>query len=207
MDDPTPTVDAPSKPPLRFRRTRIAVSVFFGVLTVALCVLWVRSYWRFDECAPCARDGREVSPSILCAAVIFVAIEPIDNESLIRQYEGGPVPISLATDFKDSLRVFAFDLNPVSGSCKFHIGFQLSYARSYLLLPRIGLDDRTSPSAPCSSPRRWWPSCWGSASGWRPSQQIPRYFCLHVLPISSTLATDVPWLGRFAQRKAIHPAG
>ena len=33
----------------RFRRTRIAVSVFFGVLTVALCVLWVRSYWRWDH--------------------------------------------------------------------------------------------------------------------------------------------------------------
>ena len=28
------------------RKLRIAVSVFFGVLTVALCVLWVRSYWR-----------------------------------------------------------------------------------------------------------------------------------------------------------------
>ena len=29
------------------RRVRIAVSVFFGVLTVAMCVLWVRSYfWR-----------------------------------------------------------------------------------------------------------------------------------------------------------------
>ena len=26
------------------RRVRIAVSVFFGVLTVAMCVLWVRSY-------------------------------------------------------------------------------------------------------------------------------------------------------------------
>jgi hypothetical protein len=27
------------------RKLRIAVSVFFGVLTVALCALWVRSYW------------------------------------------------------------------------------------------------------------------------------------------------------------------
>ena len=27
------------------RKLRIAVSVFFGVLTVALCVLWGRSYW------------------------------------------------------------------------------------------------------------------------------------------------------------------
>lgn len=31
------------------RRARIAVSVFFGLLTVALCVLWVRSYWRVDN--------------------------------------------------------------------------------------------------------------------------------------------------------------
>ncbi|MGD9632267.1 MAG: hypothetical protein AB7G28_25850 [Pirellulales bacterium] len=30
------------------RKLRIAVSVFFGLLTVALCVLWVRSYWRVD---------------------------------------------------------------------------------------------------------------------------------------------------------------
>jgi hypothetical protein len=27
---------------------RITVSLFFGMLTVALCVLWVRSYWRCD---------------------------------------------------------------------------------------------------------------------------------------------------------------
>jgi hypothetical protein len=48
MVDPTPTVDAPSKPPQRFRPTRIAASVFFAVLTVALCVLWVRSYQRLE---------------------------------------------------------------------------------------------------------------------------------------------------------------
>ena len=30
------------------RRVRIAVSVFFGVVAVALCVLWVRSYWWRD---------------------------------------------------------------------------------------------------------------------------------------------------------------
>ena len=31
------------------RKARIAVSVFFGMLAVALCVLWVRSYWRMDQ--------------------------------------------------------------------------------------------------------------------------------------------------------------
>jgi hypothetical protein len=30
------------------RRVKIAASVFFAVLTVALCVTWVRSYWHFD---------------------------------------------------------------------------------------------------------------------------------------------------------------
>jgi hypothetical protein len=45
MTDPTPIVAAPSKPRPRFRRTRIAVSVFFGVLTVAFCVLWVISHF------------------------------------------------------------------------------------------------------------------------------------------------------------------
>ncbi len=30
------------------RRLRIAVSVFFAVLTVLLCVLWLRSYWWRD---------------------------------------------------------------------------------------------------------------------------------------------------------------
>jgi hypothetical protein len=48
VDDLTLTVDAPSKPPLRLWRTRIAVSVFFGVLTVLLCLMWMRSFWRYD---------------------------------------------------------------------------------------------------------------------------------------------------------------
>lgn len=38
MDDATPIVDASGKPPRRFRRARIAVSVFFGLLAVVLVV-------------------------------------------------------------------------------------------------------------------------------------------------------------------------
>jgi hypothetical protein len=45
MSDATPITEVPAQPPRRFRRLRIAVSVFFGVLAVALCVLWVASYW------------------------------------------------------------------------------------------------------------------------------------------------------------------
>jgi hypothetical protein len=35
--------------PQLIRRLRIAVSVSFAVVAVALCVLWVRSYWRCDR--------------------------------------------------------------------------------------------------------------------------------------------------------------
>src|SRR6185295_19427494 len=36
---------------MRFRKLRIAWSVFWGAACVLLIVLWVRSYWWFDEAA------------------------------------------------------------------------------------------------------------------------------------------------------------
>jgi hypothetical protein len=38
---------------IAIRRVRIAVSVCFGLLTLALCVLWVRSYYRCDVISRC----------------------------------------------------------------------------------------------------------------------------------------------------------
>lgn len=46
MDDVKPSAE---RPPRRFRRLRIAISAFFGLLTVAVCVFWVRSYWWMDS--------------------------------------------------------------------------------------------------------------------------------------------------------------
>jgi hypothetical protein len=40
------TTELPTTQRPRFRNLRIAVSAFFGVLTLLLVVLWVRSYWR-----------------------------------------------------------------------------------------------------------------------------------------------------------------
>jgi hypothetical protein len=37
-----------AKPPLRFRKLRIAWSLAWSVVAVLLCVLWVRSYWWYD---------------------------------------------------------------------------------------------------------------------------------------------------------------
>lgn len=35
--------------PQLIRRLRIAASVFFAVVTVAMCVLWVRAHWKVDS--------------------------------------------------------------------------------------------------------------------------------------------------------------
>jgi hypothetical protein len=44
------------------RRLRIAVSVFFAVLTVLVCVLWVRSYWVTDLVSRI--DSRSIATTI-----------------------------------------------------------------------------------------------------------------------------------------------
>jgi len=48
------------------RKLRIAVSVFFGLLTLALCVLWVRSYWRWDSL-----DGDGWTIASNCGRIVF----------------------------------------------------------------------------------------------------------------------------------------
>src|SRR3954454_5337951 len=39
----------PNNPPPKFRKLRIAWSVFWGLACVLLIVLWVRSYWYWDQ--------------------------------------------------------------------------------------------------------------------------------------------------------------
>lgn len=47
MPGVTPPVEVPA-PAQRFRRLRIAISVFFCAIAIVLCVLWVRSYRSGD---------------------------------------------------------------------------------------------------------------------------------------------------------------
>jgi hypothetical protein len=42
------------------RRTRIAASVFFAMIAVALCALWARSYWRMDSTVRTITANRHV---------------------------------------------------------------------------------------------------------------------------------------------------
>jgi hypothetical protein len=50
MTDDATRTEMPQAAPRRWvRGVRVGVSVFFGLLTVAFCILWVRSYWRGDS--------------------------------------------------------------------------------------------------------------------------------------------------------------
>jgi len=69
------------------QRLRIAVSVFFAVACVALCVLWARSYWTFDLIvgpAPGARSFEVYSYSgRVCVANVPPGSPPIHHWQLI----------------------------------------------------------------------------------------------------------------------------
>lgn len=59
MSDDVPTSELlQSKPPIRFRRLRIAVSVFFGLLAALLVVLWLQSYRANEIVARTSKSGR-----------------------------------------------------------------------------------------------------------------------------------------------------
>jgi len=82
MSDATPPADVSTYTPMRFRRLRIAVSVCFGVVTVALCVLWVRSYWFIDRYGSDKVCGRSL---ILASTLGHVTVG-------IRRWPNGPIP-------------------------------------------------------------------------------------------------------------------
>ena len=55
--------------PQFIRRLRIAASVFFALMTVALCVLWVRSYWRSDVVARSVAGGSYMEIKSICGGI------------------------------------------------------------------------------------------------------------------------------------------
>lgn len=50
---------------MQYRRLRICISAFFGVLTLLLCVLWARSYWWFE--------GYTIKPSVYYGGIGWTA--------------------------------------------------------------------------------------------------------------------------------------
>lgn len=94
MTSDTTTTDPPITRPWR-RWLRITWSVFFAVVTVALCVLWIRSYLRTESLEVCIGGQRELTalsiPGVLmvgygpgldslASGKYLIASEPIDMQ-------------------------------------------------------------------------------------------------------------------------------
>lgn len=71
--------------PQLIRCLRIAVSVFFAVVTVALCVLWVRSFWTVDIISVTSKNGAELRDVMSgCGVISFHNWTPLG-----RRWAGG----------------------------------------------------------------------------------------------------------------------
>ncbi len=116
MDDPTPTVDAPSKPGLRFRRMRIALSVFFGLMAVAICVLWGRSYWKWDALKVTLPNHRVGVASIRGTLGIGIGAEPPNQSNpTFAELSSGPITVEMQ-QYVESITTLGFGFHaPSSG--------------------------------------------------------------------------------------------
>ncbi len=74
MSDAMPVDDVSAPRPGRFGRLRIAVSVFFGVLAVALCVLWVRSYWHSDVLLTASNYDATIASNNGCVRIMLYEV-------------------------------------------------------------------------------------------------------------------------------------
>ena len=61
---------------MKYRKLRIAWSVAWGVVAVLLCVLWVRSYWRWESVAAIKTPSRYVVGSGQGIAIVSRASYP-----------------------------------------------------------------------------------------------------------------------------------
>jgi hypothetical protein len=162
MDDPTPTADALSEPPLHIEQTRFVMALFFGLPTLALAAAWARSHWWANA----------LYISLPCDYRMEVNA---DHEAIMFTMRWMPIPdrpFSLHECERIELSGIIFRISNNSGSISpsttlssaFPIGLpSQSPHRSRRSVPSVAI--AVSPCVPFSSPRGWWPSCWGSASG------------------------------------------
>ena len=62
-------------------KLRITATVLFGVLTVALVVLWVRSYWRMDQLIYCVSPVNYVACTTMQGQLVFgKSNDPINRQ-------------------------------------------------------------------------------------------------------------------------------
>jgi len=75
---------------LAIRRIRIAVSVFFGILTIAICTLWVRSYFAIDQFSGTS-GHRFYHGGIHTGEIGLAAVVPTSPEKIAWSWYSEPV--------------------------------------------------------------------------------------------------------------------
>lgn len=58
------------------RKLRIAASTFFALLTIAICVLWARSYWQFNIVLWRLQDGAPYQVTSAAGQLIIFRFQP-----------------------------------------------------------------------------------------------------------------------------------
>ncbi len=91
MSNDAAAIDTPPAQPKWLRRLRIGTSAFFGLLTVALCVLWVRSYWWFTAGQGQIFDRRAFAFQSLDGSVTVTFLRA-NNSSRMTSYEAMGFP-------------------------------------------------------------------------------------------------------------------
>jgi hypothetical protein len=111
------------------RRARIAVSVFFGVLTLVTCVLWVRSYWKADQLHFPLAGGSSCVVASKSGRVVIVSYQ-----SGKHQWEAGryAYPVNDNRSF------------PVGDVCQYEAAFGFGTLKQ----PRFALPPPPAPSLP-----------------------------------------------------------
>ena len=116
MNDSAPIADAPVKPPQRFRRTRIAVSVFFGVVAVAIVMLWWRSYSYLDYLQCQVTDAHSLSVisrgGVARFKVLIPAYLDLEPGTTVSPWDVGSAPILGQTFPQESRSSFSAHTSP-----------------------------------------------------------------------------------------------
>lgn len=89
--------------PQLIRRLRIAASVFFAVVAVALCVLWVRSYWYFDTALISLTNSHvmEIESGGGFANIAYIKKKPSSTNSSRIAHRSFAIPAELSAHLSD----------------------------------------------------------------------------------------------------------
>ena len=149
MSDDAVTIEtSPPKSRLWLRRLRIAVSIFFGVLTVALVVMWVRSYRQTDRVSIDGRRLRFIAAPAIGRVGFLARISASNSQPLSVAFDNRAVDAEIVKEVKAIPAFLGFGLgrgSVVTVPIWFLVSLAVALAISpHLLKDRVHLPQRFS---------------------------------------------------------------